>query len=200
MTLSLSSLADRVTGHAGAAPGDRGIAGALANLAYAAIRPLRHRMHYQRILGELARLDDDVLSDIGLARWDIGIYAHQRAALRWPVRSSLKAGLSEVTASLWRALERGRERRKTNKDLMMLDDRALKEIGLYRCQVPWIIEELVRHMSDFDNVATARSPSARDVERAGIGRKPSRTPAPVGAVTGTGREMPANDDRMRKAS
>ena len=82
----------------------------------------------------------------------------------------------------------------------MLDDRALKEIGLYRCQVPWIIEELVRHMSDFDNVATARSPSARDVERAGIGRKPSRTPAPVGAVTGTGREMPANDDRMRKAS
>ena len=65
MTLSLRSLADRVTGHAGAAPGDRGMAGALANLAYAAIRPLRYRMHYQRILGELARLDDDLLSDIG---------------------------------------------------------------------------------------------------------------------------------------
>ena len=204
MTLSLRSLADRVTGHAGAAPGDRGMAGALANLAYAAIRPLRYRMHYQRILGELARLDDNVLSDIGLARWDIGIYAHQRAALRWPVRSSLKAGLSEVTASLWRALERGRERRKTNKDLMMLDDRALKDIGLSRCHVPWITEAMVRRASDFDDVATALGLAAREVagddERTGVRRKPSRTPASIGAVTASDLERPANDDRMRRAS
>ena len=33
MTLSLSSLADRDTGNAGAAPGDRGMAGVLGNLA-----------------------------------------------------------------------------------------------------------------------------------------------------------------------
>jgi hypothetical protein len=54
-------------------------------------------------------------------------------------------------------------------------------------------------MSDFDDVATARRPAARDVKGTGIGRKLSRTPAPVGALTGPGREMPANDDRMRKA-
>jgi len=204
MILSLSSLADRDTGHAGAAPGDRGMAGALANLAYAAIRPLRYRMRYHKTSGELAPLDDDVLHDIGLARWDIGTYARQRAALRWPVRSSLKAGLSDVTAALWRALERGRERRKSNKDLMMLDDRALKDIGLSRCQVPWIIGEMVRRTSDFDDVATARGPAPGDVagddERTGVRRKPSQTPAPVGAVTASGIEMPANDDRMRKAS
>src|SRR6516162_3813479 len=158
MTLSLSSLADRDTGHAGAQPGDRGVAGALRNLAYAAIRPLRYRMHYHKILGELASLDDVVLHEIGLAPWDIGTYAHQRAGLRWPVHASLKASLSEVAAALWRALERERERRRTNKALMMLNDRALKDIGLYRCQVPRIIEELVRHMSDFDDVATARRP------------------------------------------
>jgi uncharacterized protein YjiS (DUF1127 family) len=157
-------------------------------------------MHYRRIICELAPLDEDVLQGIGLPRWDMGTYSHQRAALRWPVRSSLKTSLSEVAAALWRAVERDRERRRTNKALMMLNDRALKDIGLYRCQVPWIIEELVRHMSDFDDVATARRPAARDVEGTGIGRKPSRKPAPVGAVTDSSREMPANDDRMRKAS
>src|SRR6516164_6314150 len=125
MTLSLSSLADRDAGRAGAAPGDRGMAGTLRNLAYAAIRPLRYRMHYHKIFGELASLDDEVLYDIGLARWDIGTYAHRRAALRWPVRASLKATLSEVAAALWRALERRQERRRTYNTLMMLDDRGL---------------------------------------------------------------------------
>jgi uncharacterized protein YjiS (DUF1127 family) len=204
MTLSLSSLADRDAGRAGAAPGDRGMAGTLRNLAYAAIRPLRYRMHYHKIFGELAPLDDDVLHDIGLARWDIGTYARQRAALRWPVRSSLKAGLSDVTAALWRALERGRERRKTTKDLMTLSDRALKDIGLSRCQIPWIIGEMVRPTNDFDDVATARGQVGGDVGgddgRTGVHRQPSQTPASVGAVTASGIEMPANDDRMRKAS
>ena len=86
----------------------------------------------------------------------------------------------------------------------MLDDRALKDIGLSRCQVPWIIGEMVRRTSDFDDVATARGPAPGDVagddERTGVRRKPSQTPAPVGAVTASGIEMPANDDRMRKAS
>ena len=200
MTLSLSSSADRDTGHAGAAPGGPGMAGALGNLAYVAIRPLRYRMHYHKIFGELASLDDVVLHDIGLAPWDIGTYAHQRAGLRWPVRASLKASLSEVAAALWRGVERERERRRTNKALMMLNDRALKDIGLYRCQVPWIIEELVRYASDFDDVATAGRLAVRDVERTGVDRKPSRTPASVGAVTASDLERPANDDRMRRAS
>ena len=82
---------------------------------------------------------------------------------------------------------------------MMLNDRALKDIGLYRCQVPWIFEELVRYASDFDDVATAGRLAVRDVERTGVDRKPSRTPA-VGAVTASDLERPANDDRMRQAS
>jgi uncharacterized protein YjiS (DUF1127 family) len=199
MTQSLNSFANHNADRAGAAPGDRGVAGALRNLAYAAIRPLRYRMHYHKIFGELASLDDEVLHDIGLAPWDIGTYAHQRAGLRWPVRASLKASLSEVAAALWRAVERGRERRRAYNALMMLDDRGLKDIGLHRSQVPWIIDALVRHASDFDDIPTARRP-ARDVERAGVGRKPSRTPASFGAVTASDLERPANDDRMRRAS
>jgi uncharacterized protein YjiS (DUF1127 family) len=157
-------------------------------------------MHYRRIYGELAPLDEDVLQDIGLPRWDIGTYAHQRAAVRWPVRSSLKASLLEVAAALWQAVERERERRRTNKALMMLNDRALKDIGLYRCQVPWIIEEMVRRMSDFDEVATARSPVTGDDERTDIRGKPLLAPASIGGVAASAIEMPANDDRVRKAS
>jgi uncharacterized protein YjiS (DUF1127 family) len=161
-------------------------------------------MHYHKIFGELASLDDDVLHDIGLARWDIGTYAHQRAALRWPLRVSLKASLSEVAAALWRAVERARERGRTHKALMMLDDRGLKDIGLYRCQVPWIIEELVRQASDFDDVVTRRRVAtpyvAGDEERTGFREKRSRTPAAVGAITASDLERPANDDRMRQAS
>ena len=204
MPQSLNNLVQRDAGHAGLSPGDRSVAGALRNMAHAAIRPLRYRMHYHKIFGELASLDDDVLHDIGLARWDIGTYAHQRAGLRWPVRLSLTASLSEVVAALWRALERGRERRRTHNALMMLNDRGLKDIGLYRCQVPWIIEELVRHESDFNDVATAPRPAARDVagdeERTGFRDKRSRTPASVSAVTASDLERPANDDRMRQAS
>jgi hypothetical protein len=87
---------------------------------------------------------------------------------------------------------------------MMLDDRALKDIGLSRCQIPWIIEEMVRRTSNFDDVATARGPAAGDVagddERTDVRRQPSQAPASVGAVTASGFEMPANDDRVRKAS
>src|SRR5215469_9731676 len=61
MTQSFNSAANHNADREGATPGDRGVAGALRNLAYAAIRPLRYRMHYQKIFGELASLDDEVL-------------------------------------------------------------------------------------------------------------------------------------------
>jgi uncharacterized protein YjiS (DUF1127 family) len=173
-------------------------------LAYAAIRPLRYRLHYRRIFGELAPLDDDVLRDIGLEPWDIETYAHQRAASRWPVRASLTASLSEVAAALWRAVKRERERRRAKRDLLMLDDRGLKDIGLSRSQIPWIIYAMTRRIGDFDDVATALGPVARDVdgddERTDIRGKPSLTPASIGALTASRLETPANDDRARQAS
>jgi uncharacterized protein YjiS (DUF1127 family) len=196
MTQSFNSFANRDADHAGSATADLRVAGALRNLAYAAIRPLRYRRHYHRILGDLARLDDVVLRDIGLDPWDIETYAHRRAALRWPVRASLWAGLSEVATALWRAAKRERERRRAKRDLMMLDDRGLKDIGLTRSQIPWIIDAMVHRL---DDVAATRGPVAAD-EWTDIRGEAPLTPASIGAVSATRREAPANDDRARKAS
>jgi uncharacterized protein YjiS (DUF1127 family) len=197
MTQSLNSYANRDTGYADPIAGDRSVADALRNLAYAAIRPLGYRRHYQRILGDLARLDDVVLRDIGLEPWDIETHAHRRAALRWPLRASLWAGLSDVATALWRAAKRERERRKAKRDLMMLDDRGLKDIGLSRSQIPWIIDAMVRRL---DDVAAARGPVPGDDEWADIHGKAPLTPASIGAVTAPRLEAPANDDRAREAS
>ena len=136
MTLTLSSLANEGTERIGAAPADHGLAGALNDLAYAAIRPLRYRMLYNKIIGDLMPLDDEVLTDIGLARWDIATYAHSRAELRWPARHSMRVVLVGIAAALSRALKRGRNHRMTIDNLMALDDRTLKDIGLSRCQIP----------------------------------------------------------------
>ena len=197
MTQSLNSYANRDAHRADAIAGNHSVAGALGNLAYAATRRLRYRMHYRKILGELVRLDDEVLRDIGLEPWDIETYAHRRAALRWPVRASLRAGVSDVATALWRAAKRERERQKAKRDLMMLDDRGLKDIGLSRSQIPWIIDAMVRHLED---VVTVRGPVAGDDEWTDIRGKAPLTPAAIGAVTATELEVPANDDRSRQAS
>ena len=203
MTRIFGSLANDGAGHIGAAPVDHGLASTLGNLAYAVIRPLRYRMLYYRILGDLTRLDDDVLRDIGLARRDIGTYARSRAQLRWPARHSLWAVLGGVAATVWRALRRGKERRMTIRDLMMLDDRTLKDIGLSRSQIPWIANDLLRRSSEVGVVMTARSTAhemARVDDRTHPGKRPSQGLIPSDANAPRRIAAPANDGRMLRAS
>jgi uncharacterized protein YjiS (DUF1127 family) len=189
MALSVSSLANDGMDHSDAAPADHGLAGALRKLGYAAIRPLRYRMLYHRIVGDLMRLDDDVLQEIGIARWDIAAYARSRAELRWPTRHSLRVVLGGVAAAVWRASTRGRERRMTARDLMVLDDRMLKDIGLTRSQIPWIANEVWR-LIEVDVVTMACPPAAHDMarldDRTRYGEQTSR--------------IAANDGRMLRAS
>jgi len=63
MTLTLSSSANDPTEPNSAARAEHGLAGAIENLAYAAIRPLRYQMLYNWIIGDLAQLDDNTLCD-----------------------------------------------------------------------------------------------------------------------------------------
>src|SRR5262245_34065102 len=107
-----------------------GVATALSNLAYAVAQPLRHRILRTRIVDELASLDHRVLSDIGLSRWEIGIYARCEAELRWPARQTSWQALTGVVSAVRQAMRRARSHRGTIHDLMALDDRMLKDIGL----------------------------------------------------------------------
>ena len=204
MTLTLSSLANGGTERIGAAPADHGLAGALKNLAYAAIRPLRYRMLYNKIIGDLMPLDDEVLTDIGLARWDIATYARNRAELRWPARHSMRVVLVGVAASVSRALKRGRNHRMTIDNLMVLDDRTLKDIGLSRCQIPWIADEVARRSGELDGVTPEHPPAAHNMARVDDKTSPgeqwSQGLVPFDASSAPAVATPANDGRVLRAS
>ena len=204
MTLTLSSLANDGTERIGAAPADHGLAGALNDLAYAAIRPLRYRMLYNKIIGDLMPLDDEVLNDIGLARWDIATYARNRAELRWPARHSMRVVLVGVAASVSRALKRGRNHRMTIDNLMALDDRTLKDIGLSRCQIPWIADEVARRSGELDGVTPEHPPAVHDMarvdDRTSPGKQSPQGLVPFDASSAPAVATPANDGRVLRAS
>jgi uncharacterized protein YjiS (DUF1127 family) len=203
MKLTLGSLANS-TDQTGAKPADHGLAGALGTLAYAATRPLRYRMLYHKLVGDLTRLDDEMLSEIGIARWGIGTYARSRAELRWPARQSLWAVLVGVAVAAFRALQRGRNSRMTIRALMALNDPMLKEIGLSRSQIPWIADHLARHMSEVDMATTARSPARHDMarvdDRTCLGNRRSPGLVPYRANTPRVIVAPANHGPMVRAS
>ena len=142
MALTISNPANGHAGRVATTPVGPGLAGAFRDLTYALARPIGHRMRFRKIVDELMRLDDQVLDDIGLDRWDIRAYAQSRAAARWPAGNSFRTALVGVVSAANQALKRGRERRKAMRDLMSLDDQALKDIGLSRSQIPWAVDQI----------------------------------------------------------
>ena len=178
---------------------DHGLAGALKDLAYAAIQPLRYRRLYKRIYGDLVHLNDDTLYDLGLTRREVASYAHSRSELRFPARVSLRDSLAGVASAAARALQHRRARRGTIYDLMVLDDRMLKDIGLSRCQIPWIAEEIVRSL---EGSLKARAGRWAGHGEAAVGGAAARLTAREVASAAKPRQLaaPANDGRLRKAS
>ena len=142
MALTINNPANGPADRLATTPVGLGLTDAFRDLTYALARPIGHRMHFRKIVDELMRLDDAVLDDIGLDRWDIRAYAQSRAAARWPAGRSLGTALVGVVSAANQALKRGRERRKAMRDLMSLDDRALKDIGLSRSQIPWAVDQI----------------------------------------------------------
>jgi len=113
------------------------VSSALGALFGAIRRPLRHAS----IVRELTRLDDRMLSDIGVRRWDIDTVAEAAAAAEGP---SIGGALVGVAVALGEAVSRWQDRRTAVRELAELDDRMLSDIGISRSEIPAVVAGLGR--------------------------------------------------------
>src|SRR5262245_28100538 len=105
---------------------------ALRDLAAALLRPVRR----QAIADRLERLDDRMLQDIGVDRYEIGAIAESVTARNAP---RVGVALGNLFAVLGRSLAVWTERRAALRELSALDDRMLKDIGITRADIPAVV-------------------------------------------------------------
>jgi len=108
------------------------VGAAFGGLVEAVRRPFRHAS----IVRELTQLDDRMLADIGVPRWDIDTVANNAATAAAP---SISTALGRFVFALGRAAESWHERRSAFRELSALDDRMLKDIGITRSDIPSVV-------------------------------------------------------------
>jgi uncharacterized protein YjiS (DUF1127 family) len=101
------------------------------------------------IARRLERLDERILADIGVNRWEIDAIAERAVARRTP---GFRSALADLIAALAAGLKTWSQRRIAYRELMALDDRMLSDIGISRADIPEVI-------AAFDNGGAARSPA-----------------------------------------
>ena len=119
------------------------VRGAFGALVETVLRPFRRRA----IVRRLERLDDRMLEDIGVRRWEIDIVAASTAGRRAP---TLAVALVDLLAAVAKGIVARQERHAAERELRNLDDRMLRDIGISR--------------SDIREVAAGRPISARAEE------------------------------------
>ena len=105
---------------------------------------LRRRLRRAAALRELSALDDRMLADIGLNRSEIDAAATHSAGPERPGLAELFGELGELARDLSRAFIRWQSRRAAYRQLMLLDERLLRDIGLSREEIPAVIASM-RH-------------------------------------------------------
>src|SRR5262249_35309156 len=114
------------------------IGSALRDLMAAILRPLRR----WAIIDRLERLDDRMLDDIGVRRYDIDAIAQSVASRQAP---SVGTALGNVLASFVQAAVTWSERRAAYRELSALEDRMLRDIGITRADIPAVIDGITVH-------------------------------------------------------
>jgi uncharacterized protein YjiS (DUF1127 family) len=107
------------------------VSGAFGALVEAVLRPFRRRA----IVRRLERLDDRMLEDIGLQRWEIGAVAMSAAGRQAP---TLSVALVDLVAAMAKGIVAWQERRAAERELRSLDDRMLRDIGISRADIPYV--------------------------------------------------------------
>lgn len=86
------------------------------------------------VVQELSQLDDRMLDDIGIARWQIDEIADEAVGGERP--SLLAALVEAITAPI----VRWHRRNQVYRELYQLDDRMLADIGVSRSDIPSLVE------------------------------------------------------------
>jgi len=108
------------------------IGSALGDLMAAILRPLRR----WAIVDRLERLDERMLDDIGVRRYDIDAIAQSVASRQAP---GIGAAVGNLFASLARIVVAWSERRAAYHELNGLEDRMLRDIGITRADIPAVV-------------------------------------------------------------
>jgi uncharacterized protein YjiS (DUF1127 family) len=98
----------------------------------AVLRPARRAALRRR----LERLDDRMLADIGLQRWEIPTVADGMTARQAP---TMLVALVDLVAAIGRRVIAWQERRRAERELRSLDDRMLRDIGIFRADIPRVV-------------------------------------------------------------
>ena len=96
-------------------------------------RKLRAAMRRRRAISELRRLDDHLLSDIGLERGQVESYVEELSPEVFAPSRSAPTPTKGIGHWL--------ERRRSIRELEALDDRQLADIGLLRREIPEAVEQ-----------------------------------------------------------
>lgn len=111
---------------------------AVTRLAQAALRSVKRALLRAAVERELTRLDDRMLADIGVQRWDIAAIADRAATESF----GAPAFRSEFGRVVREAFGGWYSRQIAYRDLMALDDRMLRDIGISRADIPAVIARM----------------------------------------------------------
>ena len=138
------------------------------------------------IVHRLDRLDDRILDDIGIARWEIPAVA-DRVAGRSAQR--LSTAVARMASALAGGLKVWMERRTATRELMALDDRMLRDIGISRSDIPEIVATFGRiapesDVSNADPLESLRQWARRRATAKDLSSLDNRTLNDIGMVRG----------------
>jgi uncharacterized protein YjiS (DUF1127 family) len=142
----------RVASKAIAVAGEPTIFQAFSRMVFAvAVQPVLRYLHRRQVYNMLMSLDDRMLADIGLNRYDVADYVRTLDHSVEPTQGLLAATEQDIVAPL-RAWNRARL---TARQLAKLDDRMLVDIGVVRGDIDWLAGEIARQTVSAANVNQA---------------------------------------------
>ena len=123
----------------------------LADLGAALVESLRRPWRRAQLAFELARLDDRMLADIGMKRFEVESVADKASRNTVP-------SLGELVGQYVSTVGKRRELRR---ELNALDDRMLADIGISRADIPDVVEAIGAQRAsedgvEFDAIASLR--------------------------------------------